>query len=248
MPNWRLARCRASRAGGGREARCRQCRLSTAKMIIPETIAPCAAPLPFIAINGKNAYNNFMGNPGKELWSVFRTLGNVVRVKLVRMAFDCGAAGVNVSSAAKALGIGEPAVSTYLRQLADCGILHRSRIGLQVNYFEDMDADASRKIIIEALRYHRRSGGQPEEAAALFKALGNATRVSALTVVAYKPCDIDGISDRISVPNRTILRQMSSLLDAEIVALSEKGVFSILPPNTPLRKRIFPLISRLLLQ
>lgn len=185
---------------------------------------------------------------GKELWSVFRTLGNVVRVKLVRMAFDRGAAGVNVSNAAKSLGIGEPAVSTYLRQLADCGILRRSRIGLQVNYFQDMDADASRTIIIEALRYHRRSGGLPEEAAALFKALGNATRVSALTVVARKPCDIDGISDRISAPPRTVLRQMCPLLDAEIVALSEKGVFSMLPPNSPLRKRILPLVSRHLLQ
>ena len=189
-----------------------------------------------------------MGNPGKELWSVFRTLGNVVRVKLVRMAFGCGAAGVNVSNAAKSLGIGEPAVSTYLRQLADCGILRRSRLGLQVNYFVDMDPDSSRKIIIEALRYHRRSGGKPEEAAALFKALGNATRVSALAVVARKPSDIDGISDRISTPPRTVLRQMDPLIDAEIVALGEKGMFSMLPPSSPLRKRIFPLILRLLLQ
>ena len=193
-------------------------------------------------------YDGSMVNSGMELWSVFRMLGNAVRIRLVGLAFDGGGAGVNVSDAAEALGIGEPAVSTYLRQLADCGLLRRSRAGLQVNYLEDKESDAARRGIADALREHLRSGGRTDSAAVLFKALGNATRVSALKVVAQKPADIETISKRIHVPHLTVLRQMRPLVGAKIVVRDKNGLLSMLPPSSPLRKKILALASNHLLQ
>ncbi len=175
-------------------------------------------------------------------------LGNAVRIRLVGLAFDGGGAGVNVSDAAKALGIGEPAVSTYLRQLADCGLLRRSRAGLQVNYLEDKESDAARREIADALREHLRSGGKTEAAALLFKALGNATRVSAVRVVSRKPFDIETISKTIHVPHLTVLRQMRPLIAAKIVARDKNGLLSMVPPENPLRKKILALVSCHLLQ
>lgn len=188
-----------------------------------------------------------MVNSRMELWRVFRMLGNPVRVKLVCMAFGCEG-GVNVSNAAEALGIGEPAASIYLRQLEDSGMLQRSRNGLFVNYLGNTESDFSRRRIADALREHVNSGGTPEEAAMLFGALGNATRISVLRTVARKPCDVETIMEKISVPYLTVSRQVQPLIVAEILLCDENGLLSMLPPKGILRKRIIPLSVNHLLQ
>ena len=59
-----------------------------------------------------------------KLWQLFRYLSNPERMNVFRtVSLSPEAEGMNVLTVTRLVRLGEPATSTYLRQLASCGLL-----------------------------------------------------------------------------------------------------------------------------
>ena len=180
-----------------------------------------------------------------ELWVLCRLLGNPVRLRMVCMAAR-SKEGINVSETAKALSLGESAVSIYLKQLANAGILRRSRTGIRVDYFAvpaDGTAFAVSSRVLSVIRANCSTPRDIREMAGLFGALGNDTRISAAISLQSGRCDEETLAQRVMKPVRTIVRQMRQLLESKIVELDENGFYSLLPAHDPLHAAVLSLLS-----
>ena len=177
-----------------------------------------------------------------EFWTLCRTLGNAMRIRLVFLAIDGGNAGVNVSQSAEAVALGEPAASTYLKQLAAHGILLRIRNGLSVNYvIHERGIGIARKML-DVLVKSRGERLDADDMAEFLHALGNATRMDAVRVMKRGGGELSELSRRIPVPAMTLFRQMKVLVDAQIAAVDTSGQYNLLPQSGWFRNSVLDLV------
>ena len=177
-----------------------------------------------------------------EFWALCRTLGNAMRIRLVFLAIDGGQVGVNVSQSAEAVALGEPAASTYLKQLAAHGILLRQRKGLSVNYVVHEHGVGIARKMLNVLVKSRSEHLDADDMAAFLHALGNATRMEAVRAMKRECGDLAEICQRISVPTMTLFRQMKVLVDAQIAAADTSGCYGLLPQSGWFRNAVLDLV------
>ena len=202
---------------------------------------------PFIAIidrAGGIRYNEIMNNEMNELWVLCRLLGNPIRLKMVCLAAR-SKKGINVSETAKALSLGESAVSIYLKQLANTGILLRWRTGINVDYLAapfDGDTHVIPRRVLSIIRENCSTLHDIQEMARYFNALGNDTRISAIGALRSGRCDDETLAERVMKPVKTLIRQMHLLLEAKIVGLDEEGFYHLLPARDALHAAILTVL------
>lgn len=178
-----------------------------------------------------------------EFWTLCRTLGNAMRIRLAFLAIDGGNIGVNVSRSAEAVALGEPAASTYLRQLAAHDILLRQRSGISVNYVVHAHGVGIARKMLDILMKSRSERLDADDMAGFLHALGNATRMEAVRAMKRNRGDIAEISRRVSVPQLTLFRQMKVLVDAQIAAGDTSGRYGLLPQNGWFRNAVLDLAT-----
>lgn len=185
-----------------------------------------------------------MKNELNELWVLCRLLGNPIRLRMVCMAAR-SERGINVSETAKALSLGESAVSIYLKQLANTGILLRWRTGIRVDYLANPsngDAPDIPSQVLSAIRQNCSTPHDIEEMSRFFSALGNDTRISAVCALRSSRCDDETLAERVMKPVTTLIRQMHRLLEAKIVGLDEEGFYNLLPAHDALQADILAIL------
>ena len=178
-----------------------------------------------------------------EFWTLCRTLGNAMRIRLAFLAIDGGKSGVNVSRAAEAVALGEPAASTYLKQLSAHGILLRQRSGLSVNYVVYGHGAGLPRKMLDILMKSRSERLDADDIAAFLHALGNATRIETIRAMKRDCGDIAELSRRILVPQLTLFRQMKVLVDAQIAVAGASGRYRLLPQSGWFRNAILDLVD-----
>lgn len=178
-----------------------------------------------------------------EFWTLCRTLGNAMRIRLAFLAIDGGDAGVNVSRSAEAVALGEPAASTYLKQLAAYGILFRQRSGISVNYVVHAHGVGIARKMLDILVKSRSERLDADDMSAFLHALGNATRMEAVRAMKRDCGDLAELSRRIFVPQLTLFRQMKILVDAQIAAADTSGRYCMLPQSGWFRNAVLDLAT-----
>lgn len=179
-----------------------------------------------------------------EFWTLCRTLGNAMRIRLVFLAIDGGNAGVNVSRSAEAVALGEPAASTYLKQLAAYGILLRQRSGISVNYIVHAHGVGIAREMLDILMKSRSERLDVDEMAVFLHALGNATRMEAIRAIKRDCGDLAELSRQIFVPQLTLFRQMKILVEAQLVAADTSGRYCLLPQSGWFRNAVLNLATK----
>jgi len=182
----------------------------------------------------------------KEMWEACRRLGNPERLELLRIVYAGGDAGVTGSEIVSASNLGQAAVSTYLRQLQELGLVRGERSGRQVTYSADWsDASAAVAEIAKMLYDRFVSGSRDTGFAAAFRVFGNDFRLRVIRHVAHcENCSREMLAGVFNRSVRLLTRDLAPAVDGGVLGLvrgEAGGEYRYLPPSDSIAWRVVAL-------
>jgi len=182
----------------------------------------------------------------KEMWEVCRRLGNVERLELLRIVYARGEAGLTVGEAVADSDLGQAAVSTYLRQLQELGLVRSERSGRQVSYAADWSGASPAVAEIAKMLYDRFSSGSRDIGfAAAFRVFGNDFRLRVIRHVAHcENCSKELLAGVFNRSVRLLTRDLTPAVEGGVLGLvrGDGGPeYRYLPPSDSIAWRVVTL-------
>ena len=181
----------------------------------------------------------------KKVWDLCKVLENEHRKTLLAEIYKSLDGGCNVGYLVDRM-LGEleaPAVTQYLKQLEQLGLLRRERSGKYVNYYDDMReaSDDIREVALMIRRQMREKGAYEDRR--MFRALMNAFRAR---VCHYLLNDGDGergaICDAFSHISKYLSRDLQPAVEAGLLTEYVEA-YELTPPDDPIIRRIIELAA-----
>ena len=181
----------------------------------------------------------------KKVWDLCKVLENEHRKKLLAEIYRSRDGGCNVGFLVDRMSgkLEAPAVTQYLKQLEQLGLLRRERSGKFVNYYDDMREAGSdvREIASLIRREMRRTGVYDDHG--MFRSLMNAFRARVCHYLLNggpgEKCDI---CDRFSHISKYLVRDLHPAVESGL--LVEYGeAYELLLPDDPVIRRIIELAA-----
>jgi len=179
----------------------------------------------------------------REMWEVCRRLGNAERLELLRIVYASGEAGVTVGEVVDGSQLGQAAVSTYLRQLQDLGLVKAERDGRQVAYSADWSSASPAVAEIAKMLYDRFSSGSRDTGfAAAFRVFGNDFRLRVIRHVAHcENCSREMLAGVFNRSVRLLTRDLAPAVEGGVLGLVRGGAgseYRYLPPSDSIAWRV----------
>lgn len=178
-----------------------------------------------------------------KLWRTCRYLANVERMNVFRTVCLAGETrGLDVNSITDLVHLHQPATSTYLRQLSDCGLVtgHREKRNLFYQAYPHPRIYGATQLVPilrdwflqEALV--RQDWGKdcpPMPFHDVLPGLGNELRVLVLKCLAvHGPCSRSDIATLTRIPDECVDFHIQVLLDSGLVAETTRNLFEYHEP------------------
>lgn len=181
----------------------------------------------------------------KKVWDLCKVLANEHRMVLLSEIYTSLDGGCNVGFLVDRMqgNLEAPAVTQYLKQLEQLGLLRRERSGKYVNYYDDMrEASDDVREVARMIRHEMREKGAYEDRR-MFRALMNAFRAR---VCHYLLNDGDGerhaICDRFSHFSKYLARDLRPAVEAGLL-MEYVEAYALTLPNDPIVRRIIELAA-----
>lgn len=178
-----------------------------------------------------------------RLWRTCRYLANVERMNVFRTVCLAGEGrGLDVNSVTSLVRLHQPATSTYLRQLAECGLVtgHREKRNLFYQalphpriYGATRLVPILREWFLQEARVSHDWGNTcpPMPFHLVLPGLGNELRVLVLKCLAVDgPCSRSDIVARTHIPDECVDFHVQVLRDSGLVAETTQNLFEYLEP------------------
>ena len=181
----------------------------------------------------------------KKVWDLCKVLENEHRKTLLAEIYKSLDGGCNVGYLVDRMQgkLEAPAVTQYLKQLEQLGLLRRERSGKYVNYYDDL-REASHEIreVARMIRHQMREKGAYEDHR-MFRALMNAFRAR---VCHYLLNGGDGergaICDRFSHISKYLSRDLEPAVESGLLTEYVEA-YELTPPDDPIVRRIIELAA-----
>ena len=179
----------------------------------------------------------------KKVWDLCKVLENGHRKALLAEIYKSHDGGCNVGFLVDRMHgrLEAPAVTQYLKQLEQLGLLRRERSGKFVNYYDDMrEAGNDVREVARLIRREMRQSGAYDDQG-MFRALMNAFRAR---VCHYLLNGGDGergeICDRFCHVSKYLSRDLQPAVESGLLTEYVEA-YELTPPDDPIVRRIIEL-------
>ena len=182
------------------------------------------------------------------VWRTARALANVNRLKFLRAVFAAkGTKGVSVL--ADELGLSVPTASVYLRALNARGLVDVKRESSHVYYGcgGDRSLPEAQSLQSAFARMFARKDlpdDWPSRAIPILQAYANERRIEIVkTLAANGPLTFTALLRLAGIPETSLLRHLSLLVEGGVVALDDKRQYCVAKPKDALRSTLLTMAT-----